>query len=149
MIFKDPDNCDVIDSENVQDAIDELCEEVQTSASPGFTWGKSGNVTNNTWLLNETVPSNKAGRTVFITDSTLIRIFSASEDIDTYDLEIYEHEGDEVNLTLLTTLNVIASRTADSGAISVSTTSGRQLAVKLVNGSGKNVIVGVILKGKY
>jgi hypothetical protein len=146
-VYFDPDNCDDINQENVQGAIEDLCGASAVSASPGFTWGKSGNVANNTWLLNESVPSNKAGRTVILNSPIITKIFSASEDADTYDLEVYEHEGDETNLTLLTTLSVVASRTGDSGTVSVAVTSGRQLAVKLVNGSGKNVVVGTILKG--
>lgn len=143
----DPTNCDSIDAEDTQGAIEELCTEVQQSASPGFTWGRSGNVANNSWLLNDSVPSNKAGRTIVISNPVINKIFSASEDVDTYDLEIYEHDGDEINLTLLTTLNVVASRTGDSGSISVATTTGKQLAIKLTNGSGKNVVAGVVLGG--
>lgn len=143
----DPSNCDAITKENTQEAIEELCGEVTQSASPGFTWGRSGNVSNNTWLLNDSVPSNKAGRTIVFSNPIITKIFSASEDIDTYDLQVYEHEGDEINLTLLTTLSVVASRSGDSGTISVAVTAGRQLAIKLVNGSGKNVVVGIQMKG--
>jgi len=143
----DPANCDPIDSENVQGAIEELCTAVENSASPGFTFGRSGNTSANTWLLNDGVPSNRAGRTLFITGPTVTRVFSASENLDTYDLEIYEHQGDEIGLTLLTTLSVVASRTGDTGSISIAATSGEQLAIKLVNGAGKNVVAGVILSG--
>jgi hypothetical protein len=120
--------------------------QLAVSASPGFTWGRSGNVTNSTWLLNDTVPSNKAGRTVSLSAPSITQVFVASEDVDTYDINIYEHEGAEVNLTLLTTVNIVAARTATFN-IDVPMTSGRQLAVRVVNGSAKNIVVGTQLAG--
>ena len=93
------------------------------------------------------MPSNKAGRTVNLTSPILANVFSASENVDTYTLDVYEHEGNEVSLTFLVTLTVTASRSGDSGVISVSMTSGRQLAIKLNTGSAKNVVAGVIVQG--
>jgi hypothetical protein len=141
----DPDNCDVIDSENVQDAIDELCNEVITSASPGFTWGDSGNVTSNSWLLNDTVPSNKAGRLIYLTNPALETVFVTNQNINTFDLEVYEHDG--TTFTLITTVSVVAARSGTFPVSSLALTSGKELAVKLVNGSGKNVVVGIQLSG--
>jgi hypothetical protein len=147
-VYFDPDNCDAITSDNVQDAVDELCTQVSQSASPGFSWGRSGNVSSGTWLQNDNVSSNKAGRTVTFGSPQIVRIFVATEDLNTYTVEVYEHEGDSINLTLLTSLSVVASRTGDSGAISVPMTSGEQLAVKLSSGSAKNIVVGMILTGE-
>lgn len=130
-------------SDNVQDAL----EEIGASASPGFSWGRSGNSVAGTWLTNEGVPSNKAGRAITFNSPQIVRIFSATEDLDTYTLQIYEHAGNEVSLTLLTSLSVTSSRTGDSGVISVSVTSGRQLAILLSSGTAKNIVVGTILKG--
>ena len=135
-------------SDDVQGAIEEVGASVSVSVSPGFSWGRSGNLPTNTWLQNETVPSNKSGRIVTFSSPEIVRIYSASEDIDTYTLTIYEHEGDEINLTSLTTLSVVSSRNGDSGIISVSVTSGRQLGVKLTSGSAKNLVVGMILTGE-
>ena len=131
---------------DVQEVIDELATSVATSASPGFSWGRSGNISN-TWLSNEGVPSNKAGRAITFTDPKIVRIFSASENVATYTLEIYEHEGDSINLTLLTTLSVTASRTGDSSTLDIAATSGRQLAILLASGSAKNIVVGLQLAG--
>lgn len=129
-------------------AIRELSTNVSQSASPGFSWGKSGNLSTNTWLLNDSVPCNKAGRTITFNNAKIVRIFSASEDLDTYTLTIYEHEGNEVNLTSLTTLVVSASRTGDSGTISINVTTDMQLAVRVTSGSVKNLVVGMILEGE-
>lgn len=134
-------------SEDVQGAIEELSNTVNVSASPGFGFGRSGNVSANTWLLRTgNVPSNKTGVTMGINTPLVIRIDVGSEDIDTFDVEIYEHEGDEVNLTLLGSVSVVTTRTA-SFAVSWAATTGRQLAVKIVNGSAKNPGVDLNLSG--
>lgn len=130
-------------STNVQNAI----EEIGASASPGFTWGRSGSISSGTWLLNDGVPSNKAGRTIVLGDSKIVKIFSASEDLDTYTLQIYSHDGNEVNLTLLTTLTVTASRTGNSGTISISVPANKQLAAYLATGSAKNIVAGIVMQG--
>lgn len=130
-------------ADDVQGAI----EEIGASTSPGFTWGRSGNVTSGSYLLNDSVPSNKSGRTNVLGATKVVKFFSASENLDTYTLRLYWHEGDSINLTLLTTLTVTSSRTGDSGTISVSVPAGKQLAVKLQTGSAKNVVAGLIMQG--
>ena len=74
-------------------AIRELRGLITTSASPGFSWGRSGNLSSGTWLLNDNVSSNRAGRTVSFDNPEIVRIQTASEDLDTYTITIYEHEG--------------------------------------------------------
>jgi hypothetical protein len=134
-------------SKNVEDAIKELEDTVATSASPGFTWGKQGNASNNTWLENDGVPSNRTGRTTaFVANPEIQRIFTGSRNLDTYDLSVYEHDGNQINLTLLTTVSVVNSRTGNFG-VSVTVTNGKQLATRITSGSAKDVVVGVILKG--
>lgn len=137
----DNENTD-FDADNVQAAI----EEIGASASPGFSWGRAGNNTSGTWLLNEGVPSNRSGRLVFINNPVLAQIFTASEDLATYTLTVYEHEGDEINLTVIDTLNVTNARGA-SKVSTVSLTPGRQIAVRITSGSARNIIVGAIIKG--
>ena len=137
----DNDNNDFT-SDDVQGAI----EEIGASASPGFSFGRSGNASTGSWLLNEGVPSNRAGRYVFTTSPKLVEIFVSSENIDTYTISIYEHEGDEVNLTLLDTLSITAARGGQKIS-NVAITSGRQLAIRVTAGSARNVVAGLILKG--
>jgi hypothetical protein len=134
------------DPKNVQTAIENLANDVSTSASPGFSFGRASNVNNGTWLLCETVPSNKSGRFVYITNAIVEKVFVSSEDIATYDLEIWYHDGNSINLTLLDTVSVTASR---GGAFTVgqSVPTNKQLAIRLVNGSAKNVVAGLELSG--
>lgn len=129
-------------SDNVQDAL----TEIGASASPGTSWGSPGNNSTNTWLLNEAVPSNKVGRVIFINNPTISQIFTGSENLDTYDLSVYEHEGNEINLTLLTTVSVTASR-AEFFSVNIPATQGRQLACRITSGSAKNIVAGCIVKG--
>lgn len=134
-------------SDNVQDAL----EEVGVSASPGFGFGRSGNVSRNTWLQRAGgVPSNRTGVTVGINNPVLSRIDIGNEDVDTFDVSIYQHDGDGINLVLLTTVSVVSARTAsftsdDFGLVSA--TQGKQIAVRITSGSAKNIGVDLTLKG--
>lgn len=116
--------------------------------SPGYSFGRSGATVSGTYLQTiGGVPSNKSNIPVNITLPKIVRITAGTEDLDTYTLQIYEHEGDEINLTLLTSISSVAARSADSGVISVTMTSGRRLAAFLSAGSCKNLTVQLIVKG--
>lgn len=130
------------DADNVQAAI----EEIGASASPGFSWGRGGTNSSGTWLNNEGVSSNRSGRIVFISNPTLAFIFVNTRTIATYTISIFEHEGDEINLTLLDTLSVTSSRGGFKASI-VAVTAGRQLAIQVTAGSGQDMVAGVVLKG--
>ena len=133
---------------DVNQGLDELSTTISNSASPGFSWGRSGSLSTNTWLRNEGVNSNRAGRTITFSNPKITRIFTASENLDTYTITIYEHEGDEINLTALTTLSSSAARSADSGAIEIAATQGRQLAIRITSGTARNLVVGMTLSGE-
>jgi len=134
-------------ADEVQAAIEEVNDNIVNSASPGFTWGKSGNVSNNTWLLNDGVPSNKAGRRIYINSATLEAVFVSSEQVDTFDIEVYEHDG--TTFTLITTVNIVAQRGAEFTIASLALTTGKELALKIVNGSAKNPVAGCTLAGTF
>ena len=127
--------------------LDNTLSFVANSASPGFTWGKSGNINANAWLLNDTVPSNLAGRLVFLQEAEVTKLFLTSQDAATYDIGIYTHDGDEINLTLVDTQSVVASRSA-SFDLALAIPTGKQLAVRLTSGSAKNLTAGLSLRGK-
>ena len=133
-------------AEQVQAAIDEIVSLVSTSASPGFSFGRASNVNNGTWLQCEGVPSNKAGRYVYINSAEVATIFISTETVSTYDIEIYHHEGDEVNLTLIDTISVVSSR-GGSFVVGESVPTDTQFALRLVNGSTRNIVSGLELSG--
>jgi len=136
-------------AETVQEGFEEMCIKlgnINNTSTPGFSFGRSSNVNNGTWLLCETVPSNKAGRYVYINNAVIETVFVGSETISTYDLEIYAHDGDSVNLALLGTVSIVSSR---GGAFSLgqAVATNKHLAIKLVNGSARNIVAGLELSG--
>lgn len=146
---KDNDpNCSFT-SETVQAVVEELCDRIATSASPGFTWGRSGTVTPNTWMLNDSVPSNTSGRTNFLLNAEIQKVFVANEDATAgITLGIYSHEGDEVNLTLLGTVITAAAR-SNIFTVVYPIALNKQIAIRVLPGSAtaKNIVVGVLIKG--
>lgn len=130
----------------VADDVQGAIEEINGSASPGFSFGRSGNLSANTWLQNEGVNSNRAGRWVYINDAVVERIYVGSENIDTYDVAIYHHDGDQVNLTFVGSVSVTAARGAKF-TVSFAVPTDKQLAVRVENGSAKNLVVGLELSG--
>ena len=133
-------------SDNIQEAIVELENKTATSASPGFSFGRGGNIPSGTWLLNEGVPSNKAGRRVYIGNAIITKIFANTESLDTYGLSIYIHDGNEENLTLMGQVSVVASK-GQTFSTSISVTTDTQLAILVSSGSAKNIVVGLELQG--
>lgn len=130
------------ESDNVQEAL----TEIGASASPGFSWGRGGNSSTGTWLNNEGVSSNRSGRIVFINNPELFAIFVNSRTLSTYTIGVYEHEGNEINLTLLDTLSITSAR-GGSKLTSVNITAGRQLAIRIESGSAQDIVAGVVLRG--
>lgn len=133
-------------STDVQAAIEELTLALATTATSTFSWGRSGTVSSGTWLQNETVPSNTAGRTIGMTSPTLERLFISNESVNTFDIEVYQHDG--TTYTLLTTVSMVAQRANYFDfAPPIVCTTGKEMAVKISSGSCKNVIAVAILKG--
>jgi len=136
-------------STDTQAAIEEVQYNVSVSASPGFTWGRSGNVNSNTWMLNDSVPSNVSGRTIFLNDAIIEKVFVANQDATSgIIIEIYSHDGDEINLTLLGSVTTVATR-SNTFVVSFAIALNKQLSMKLSNTSsnGKNLVAGVLIKG--
>lgn len=133
-------------STDTQAAIEEVKGLISTSASPGFTWGRSGNVGTNTWLQNDSVPSNTAGRLIGLASGKIEQAFLANEGVSTYSLEIYEHDG--TTFTLLTTVtNTAAVSSFVDFVTPISITTGKMIGVKVSSGSAKNIVFALVLSG--
>lgn len=130
------------DANTVQGAI----EEIGASASPGFSWGRPGNLLVNTWLQNDGVTSNLTGRFVSINNPRIVQIFTGNQTVGSYTLTVYEHDGNSIGLTTLGTISVVSDR-GNSVDVDIPITQGRQLAIRLTTGSADNIIAGLILKG--
>lgn len=137
-------------STDVQSAIEEIIDPASSggSATPAFTFGRSGNVNGNTYLLNEAVPSNIAGHTVKLTGAIIKTVTLANENVNTFDVSFYHHDGNETALTLLGTVSCVAARTAVFN-VNIALTTGRQLAAKVSLGTAKNLLVDLIVKGTF
>ena len=122
----------------------DLTGENLTGASPGFTFGRSGNVTN-AYLQNESVPSNTVGRLIMLDNAKINTIAIANEDVSTFDVKIYEHDG--VTFTLKSTQTVTSSKTKLVEDLAIALTKGKMMAVEITNGAAKNPLVTVIVKG--
>jgi hypothetical protein len=128
-------------ADNAQSAIEELKYIIDNGASPGFTWGNSGNVSNS-YLLNDTVPSNKSGRIVSITGN-IVSIFVALELSTTVNIEIRRNVLGV--FTTIATANVVSSR-KNTFTVSVPVNVNDELAC-YINGSCKSPVVGIVVKG--
>jgi len=133
-------------STETQGAIEEVSNKVLTSASPGFSFGRSGNIPSGGWLNNETVPSNISGRFVYIYSAVITKIFVSNQDVNTFDIAAYYHDGDEGNLTFLGRQTVTTAR-GGSFIVSWAVPNGKQIATRIENGSAKNAVAGLELSG--
>jgi hypothetical protein len=144
-LYFDPSNTDLV-ATDLQAAVEEVADQVGVSASPGFSWGRSGNLSSNTWLQNDGVVSNRAGRTVNLVDPFITAVSIANEDINTFDITFYEHDGDSINLTVIGAVSVTNARSVNA-FVNLPVSQGKQLAVRITSGSAKNVVVGLQLSG--
>jgi hypothetical protein len=136
-------------SSDTQAAIEEVANSVLTSASPGFSFGRSGNVSRGAYLLNESVPSNISGRYVYINNAEVKRVFISTQISGTYKFGIYWHEGDEVNITKLGDITITSAKGA-TFSVNWAVTTGKQLAVRVEADSTdqpKEVVAGLELAG--
>lgn len=136
-------------SDRVQPAIEELQTQVLTSASPGFSFGRSGVCNASTYLQCETVPSNISGRWVYINSAVVTRVFVSNENTTTFKLEILYHDGNGVGLTSLGTITVTAAK-GGSFSVSWAVPSNKQIAVRMATdtpNSAKNIVCGLELSG--
>lgn len=129
-----------------RDSYDNAQQTVAISASPGFTWGRSGSISGpNAWLQNDGVPSNVTGRNFPLYNGELVQVSVSNENSNTFDIQVYQHDG--TTYTLLTTVSVVAQRSVSVNLTGILITQGKELAVQVSAGSCKNPVVQLICKG--
>lgn len=116
-----------------------------TGASPGFSFGRSGNVSSGAYLLNEGVPSNTTGRPIDLDSGRITQVSISNENSNTFTIELEEHDG--VTYTSLGTFALTAERSKAFQGLNIPITTGKEMAAKVLSGSCKNVIVTVYVKG--
>jgi hypothetical protein len=134
-------------STNVQAAIEEIALTGGPFASTALTWGGLGTITKGSYLLNEAVPSNVAGRIVPLSYCAIREVSVSTENAYSYKLNIQTRSG--AIFTTISTVTVTAARTAVFD-VNVSVNKGDELAVRVDPTSidnPKNIVVGLIIKG--
>lgn len=120
-----------------------------SSASPGFTWGFHGQAVTGKWLFNDEVPSSATGRVMQFARPTVRKILTncVSSTVDCR-LELVVHDGNATNIQQVSVivLNGVTEKVQD---VSIPLVSGKQLAVRVIQGSCENPVVGVLLDGLY
>jgi hypothetical protein len=139
----DPTGSDLTSTE-VGPALRELANELATSASPGYTWGKGGSAGRREWLYNENVECNKTGRVVPFSNAVLLYLFVSNSQSVTCTIRLYEHQGG--SKTVLASISLTNQR-SKSQAYSVSITKDYELCARVWTGDCKDVIVGAIISG--
>lgn len=115
------------------------------SASPGYTWGDSGNISSGSYLLNETVPSNRAGRIVTLSNGEIAQVYVANQNNSTATIEIVKRVGG--TFSAVTSISLSSERTKAEDKSGVLVTKGDELACRIASGSVRNVVVGAIIRG--
>lgn len=116
-----------------------------TSASPGFQYGRAGDVAAGTYLqVIANVPSSTAGNIVPF-DGVITRVFVTNENVNTFDIKIQKRTDPGPVFTDLATLSVVAARKDDS-PLAVAVSDGDEIVVLISSGSCRNVQVGIIIE---
>jgi len=114
--------------------------------SLGFTWGRSGNVGNGAYLLNDTVPSNLTGRVVPM-NAAIVEVIVGNEALNTFNIDIQKNIAGV--WTTILTVNMVNQR-LNVFTTNISLSIYDELAVRISPGIGnasKNPVVGLVLQG--
>lgn len=114
-----------------------------TSASPGFQFGRAGDISAGTYLkVLGDVPSSTAGFIVPF-NGVMTRAFVTNESANTFDIKIQKRTDPGPVFTDVTTLSIVAARKA-SFVLSESLTDGDEIVILVSSGSCRNVQVGFV-----
>lgn len=117
---------------------------IAASASPGFSWGRSGALPTNTYLLNDSVPSNVTGRVVPLTTGIIKKAVIACGTASTFDVKVQKRSG--ASFVDLFTISVSAARTSVTTQTQA-VVSGDELCILVSSGSTDNLVVSLIMVG--
>jgi hypothetical protein len=129
----------------VSDEVQGAIEEIGASASPGFSFGRSGTSNAGTYLQVDSVPSNQAGRIVPLTSAYISDIFISCQTVATFSVEIQRRVGN--TFTTIYTQSVTASRKLTASITGVPVGLGDEICCRVGSGSASNLVVGIIVRG--
>ena len=112
------------------------------------SFGETGNIPVNTFVKRVGgVPSNIVGVPILVNGGS-IRVASVfNENVSTYNVEFYQHDGNFTNPVLVYTLVVTNDYGVTVSNLNVTVTKEKQLAAKITGGAVKNVGVTIAMKG--
>lgn len=117
------------------------------TASPGFSYGRGGNVPAGGFLSRPgSVPSNVTGIIVGLQGPKIVQVNVGSQNLDTWEIGIYQHDGGGVNLALVDTVSVVASA-SESFDVDIPLTNGKHVAIGVYSGSVQNPGVDLQIGG--
>lgn len=132
----------------------QITKSLAAAGKPSYAWGRGGANTDGSYLDNHGVPSNKVGIPFGLNNGLLTELWVGNELLAEFDINIFHHLGDEVSLTLLTTVTVpAAARTKTFNAVDlgvVNVPKDVQIACQVVNataGSPRNTSVHATITG--
>jgi hypothetical protein len=128
-------------STDVQGAI----EEIGASASPGFSFSRSGVTAAGTYLQVDAVPSNQAGRIVPLTSGMVTDAFVSCQTAATFTIEFQKRVG--TTFTTFLTITVTNARKLTQSLTGVPVALGDEICARVGSGTVSNVVVGIILRG--
>lgn len=137
--------------DNVQDAVDELCEKVATSASPGYAFGREGVQNAGAWLIAVETATNKRGIPFGLSNGSIEKVTISTENIPAaFTIQIYYHDGNLSGQTLIGSVTTTATASTEDFIVSMPVAKDHQIAV-LISAVGiskpKNVGVFLVVKG--
>jgi hypothetical protein len=132
-------------STEIGPALREAATATAVSASPGFTWGRSGNISQGSYLQNDTVPSNVSGRIVPVSDGFIKTIFISQELPEAITVTVQRRVGG--SLVDLVSASTLATERVKIVTVDAAVSLGDELAVYISAGSPKNAVVGLVIKG--
>jgi hypothetical protein len=138
----DNSNNDFI-ADDVQTAIEEINAKLESGASPGFMWDRSGNVPAGSYLLNGSRPSNISGKTCPI-NGVIVSASITQENDDSFSFKIQKRVNS--SFVDLGTVAIVSSRKSVVD-LNITITKDDELCVMIYTGSPKNPGIDLLLKG--
>lgn len=123
---------------------EELIRQISAnSGKPSYSYGYSSTASNLTWLEHgPKVPSNKTGIPFGLNNGQLTFLWIGNSELVAYNISVYWHDGDEVNLTLLKTVtvpNTARTKTFDVTALgTIIVPKDKQIACRVTDVPGSN-----------
>lgn len=122
---------------------------VANAGKPSYSFGLAGSAPSDSWLDSDGRPSNKCGIPFGLNNGKLSEVWVGNELLSAYQIKVYYHYGDEIGMTLLTTLtipNTARTKTFDTddfGDISIPTDCQIAMRIGTVTGTPQPRNIGV------